>query len=172
MSQTLKTFPLSRVVSALVVALMLSGCVGLDLKPAAKVKTNVSVGTLVWRINKLERSRVFSSSSGDLAVDTLDNIMIRLQINLRNMGSEPYAYGEVCTLTDALGQEFTEHPMAKEGVDGPLLPRKGVLGPGEIIRFTTIFDVPKDSKRLVFNAYGQSVDIEPVKIPLELDLRF
>lgn len=157
---------------ALAVVLILSSCTSLSLTPAAKVKTNVTVGTLVWRINNLERSRVFSSRRGDLAVDTLDNIMIRLQINLRNVGSEPYAYGEVCTLTDALGQEFAEHPLAKEGVDGLLLPRKGVLAPGEIIRFTTIFDVPKDSKRLVFNAFGQSVDVKAIKIPLGLDLRF
>ena len=172
MSTSSRSFSLFRCIGALSLALLLSSCTGLNLTPTAKVKTNVTVGTLVWRINNLERSRVFSSRSGDQAVDTLDNIMIRLQINLRNVGSEPYAYGEVCTLVDALGQEFTEHPLAKEGVDGLLLPRKGVLKPGEIIRFTTIFDVPKDSKRLVFNAFGQSFDVEPVKIPLELDLRF
>jgi hypothetical protein len=158
-------------VAALFCVVILTGCsLTLPINPP-KVKSPVKAGSLIWRINKLERSRLFRSKDGALAVTTLDNVMIRLEVHLRNAGSEPFVYGEICSLEDALGEVYPEHIKTVEAIDKMLLPRTGELAPGKQIQFSTVFEVPKDAKRLAFKAFGETFEVDAVMIPLRLKFK-
>ena len=97
-----------------------------------------------WMVRRAVCSTMLSSRNGDLAVDTLDNYLVRVRGYISNPSPVPLPVDQELTLVDKNGVQYDPHPQSSLATYPIDISSIKVVKPGTRVEFACAFEVPNN----------------------------
>ena len=124
---------------------------------SAKMSETFTMGGGQWMVRRAVCATMLSTDHGDLAVETLDNYLVRVRGYIWNPSPAPLPINQELILVDKNGIQYDPHPKSVLATHPHDIRTLRAVPPGKRAEFACVFEVPssvEDMELMILSPNG------------------